>query len=76
MRRVRDEADKMEVDGGPDYSDASTPLPAPDFEGMGIRDLKAAVRCRGGRLRKEGNKPPDSDMCKKWLREYLARDTS
>ena len=74
MRRVRDEADKMEVDDGPDYSDASTPLPA-GFEGMSLDDLRAACRCRG--LTKGLPKPPDKAKCIELLTDYLQqRDAS
>ena len=46
------------------------------FGEMSVGELRAAVPARGGRLRGEGDKPPNSDECKKWLREYIERDTS
>lgn len=60
----------------PNYFDPSTEVTVAGFGDMSKAELDAAVRARGGRLRRELGRQPNADECKKWLREYIERDTS
>ena len=60
----------------PNYSDPSTEVTVAGFGEMLAHELQAAVRARGGRLRVELGRNPNSDECKKWLREYIERGAS
>ena len=60
----------------PNYLDPSTEVTVAGFGEMVLSELRDAVRARGGRLRVELGRSPNSDECKKWLREYIERDAS